>query len=336
MPGRFKAEYSIFLVSLLVIGLLIVNFIAWGVFEGPLGMGGGELATSESIPLDSESRYFHLEDWFRERMNDDIKTQSVETKDTKDYIGYIVTLKEDPIIKVENEFKKIGIQPMSISNELIQQETRINEQQTRVKNYINSIISDSNIGKSFKKVINGFEINVDYSEIEKIKTHPDVEDVVPNYIVEINLNESVPLIKADQVWELNSNLNPCNGTNCLTGEGIKIGILDTGADYTHTDLGSCTTDGFLAGNCSKVIGGWDFVLCDYFNLFTGECHLPKSEDQDPMDQHGHGTHVAATAAGNGVLKGVAPEADIVAYRVLNNQGIGLYSWIISASSAAFK
>ena len=49
----------------------------------------------------------------------------------------------------------------------------------------------------------------------------------------------------------------------------------------------------------KVIGGYDFF----------------SNDENPMDEHGHGTHVAATAAGKGVLKGVAPDAKIVAYKV---------------------
>ena len=45
---------------------------------------------------------------------------------------------------------------------------------------------------------------------------------------------------------------------------------------------------------------------------------------------GHGTHVAATAAGNGLLKGVAPDAKIVAYKALSAAGWGKFSWIISA------
>ena len=49
----------------------------------------------------------------------------------------------------------------------------------------------------------------------------------------------------------------------------------------------------------KVIGGYDF----------------SDNDDDPMDYAGHGTHVAATAAGNGVLRGVAPDAEILAYKV---------------------
>jgi len=57
-------------------------------------------------------------------------------------------------------------------------------------------------------------------------------------------------------------------------------------------------------NCSKVIGGYNFL----------------SEDIDIMDDQGHGTHCAAIAAGNGTLKGVAPDARILAYKVVNAAG----------------
>ncbi|MCH7802829.1 MAG: S8 family serine peptidase, partial [Acidobacteria bacterium] len=97
-----------------------------------------------------------------------------------------------------------------------------------------------------------------------------------------------------------------------TGEGVTIGIIDTGVDYTHPDLGGCF------GNDCKVIDGYDFV----------------NNDNDPMDDHGHGTHVAATAAGSGVLKGVAPDANLVAYKVLDAGGSGYLSNVIAAIERA--
>ena len=78
-----------------------------------------------------------------------------------------------------------------------------------------------------------------------------------------------------------------------TGKNVKVAIVDTGIDYTHPDLGGCF------GKACKVQIGYDFV----------------NNDEDPMDDNGHGTHVAATAAGNGVLKGVAPDAIIYSYKV---------------------
>ncbi|MBR9705495.1 S8 family serine peptidase [Candidatus Pacearchaeota archaeon] len=64
----------------------------------------------------------------------------------------------------------------------------------------------------------------------------------------------------------------------------------------------------------KVIGGYDFV----------------NNDEDPIDDYGHGTHVASIIAGNGILKGVAPDAKLYVYKTLNNYGSGLFSWIMSA------
>ncbi|MBS3138719.1 S8 family serine peptidase [Candidatus Woesearchaeota archaeon] len=81
-----------------------------------------------------------------------------------------------------------------------------------------------------------------------------------------------------------------------------------------TSSSSATVSSTSSSGVCKVIGGYDFV----------------NDDNDPMDDHGHGTHVAATAAGNGVLKGVAPDASIVAYKVLDSGGSGYWDDVIAA------
>jgi len=89
------------------------------------------------------------------------------------------------------------------------------------------------------------------------------------------------------------------------GTGIKVAIIDSGIDYTHEDL-----DG-------RYAGGYDFV----------------NDDTDPMDDAGHGTHVAGTVAAedNGVgVVGVAPEALIYGLKVLGPDGSGDYSDVIAA------
>lgn len=90
-----------------------------------------------------------------------------------------------------------------------------------------------------------------------------------------------------------------------TGDGIKAAIIDTGVDYTHPDL------------AANYKGGYDYV----------------NDDTDPMDDAGHGTHVAGTVAAIdneiGVL-GTAPDIDIYALKALDSTGSGSYSDIISA------
>jgi PKD repeat protein len=91
----------------------------------------------------------------------------------------------------------------------------------------------------------------------------------------------------------------------ITGQGVKVAILDSGIDYTHPDL------------ASVYAGGYDFV----------------NGDTDPMDDHGHGTHVAGTIAaaadGSGII-GVAPGVEVYALKVLDKNGSGYFSDIIMA------
>jgi len=100
----------------------------------------------------------------------------------------------------------------------------------------------------------------------------------------------------------------------LTGAGTSIVIIDTGVDYNAPDLGG----GFGPGH--KVIAGWDYV----------------DNDADPMDTDGHGTGVAALAAGlpyvfNGAtFQGVAPGANIIALRIDD----GTFGWAKEAPRAA--
>jgi len=116
------------------------------------------------------------------------------------------------------------------------------------------------------------------------------------------LADAVPLVRADEVWN-----KTVNG-NSILGTGFSICIVDTGVDYTHPDLGGC----FGAG--CKVIGGYDNV----------------NHDSDPVDDNGHGTHVAGIAAANGGIKGIALGANIVALKSLNSAGGGYLSDTITS------
>lgn len=111
--------------------------------------------------------------------------------------------------------------------------------------------------------------------------------------VSATLDKSVPMTGAPTAWKQG-----------LDGKGVRVAVLDTGADTTHPDLSG------------RVVAQKDFTW-----------------DEDPKDFNGHGTHVASTIAGGGEAsggryKGVAPGAELLNGKVLDGGGSGYISWIL--------
>lgn len=153
------------------------------------------------------------------------------------------------------------------------------------------------IQSKFYKVFFGVSAKVPAGLLADISHLPYVKKIHMNLPVEIHLLGSIPLIRADRVWEE-------YGTK---GEGVVVGVIDSGIDYLHPALGGGIGPGF------KVIGGYDFV----------------NDDNDPMDDNNHGTHVSGIIAANtDSIKGVAPEASLLAVKVVNSKGRALSSTII--------
>ena len=155
-------------------------------------------------------------------------------------------------------------------------------------------------------IINGFSGEVTAEGIEKLKSDSRVEKIEFDYPVRAFLQDSVPLINATNTWNVQA-----NGKN-ITGLYETVCIIDTGVNYSHPDLGG----GYGENNASsnyKVLGGYDFV----------------NNDSNPMDDYGHGTHVAGIVSANGSIKGVAPDSKIIAIKALDYNGDGTFDNIIA-------
>ena len=193
-------------------------------------------------------------------------------------------------------------------------ETYINNLRKEHENILSSIATE---GIYIKKrwdyflAYNGVGAEVSKDQIENLKRVPGVKNVFIAKTFKPATDLFVPLLGATEVWEMSDG----NGLP-VTGKGMKIGIIDTGIDYNHPDLGG---PGFPN---DKVVGGYDFA----------------DDDDDPMDppEQGHGTAVAGIAAGNGKVKGMAPDALLYAYKVFSNQGGASEDDIIAAVEQALK
>ena len=120
----------------------------------------------------------------------------------------------------------------------------------------------------------------------------------------------------------------------IMGEGISVGIIDTGIDYTHKMFGGAGTTDVYNDNdpatisedfpTERVVGGYDFVGAEFNSASLDWMMQIPSPDPDPLDESGHGTHVAGTVAGTGdgvnTYSGVAPKADLHALKVFGKDG----------------
>ena len=147
-------------------------------------------------------------------------------------------------------------------------------------------------------------MSVSQSELEALKKMDGVESVTPVKIRSLMLQDSVKIVNASLSGSL-----VVNGVN-LTGAGQTVCIIDSGVNYSHSDLGSCYGNNSLSSNC-KVIGGIDYCADDI------DC---STMDDDPMDVLGHGTHVSGIVAANGTIRGVAPDARIIMIKAANSSG----------------
>ncbi|WP_322800281.1 S8 family peptidase [Thermoflexus sp.] len=138
---------------------------------------------------------------------------------------------------------------------------------------------------------------------ERLRQRPDVETAEVDREVRIAFTPNDPYYGTDQ-WNLPKIRAP-QAWDVITGSSaVWIAIVDTGVDYTHPDLAS-----------ARLWLGWDFV----------------NNDNNPMDDHGHGTHVAGIAGANtnnGVgVAGVCWGCDLLAVKVLDGGGQGQDSWV---------
>ena len=90
-----------------------------------------------------------------------------------------------------------------------------------------------------------------------------------------------------------------------TGAGVVVAVVDSGVNYNHLDL----ADHLWDGGEEFPHHGYDIV----------------NDDNDPMDDKGHGTHCAGTVLGDGTagsLTGIAPEATLMCVKSIRGDGFG--------------
>lgn len=192
--------------------------------------------------------------------------------------------------------------------------------------------------RSHQLAINAVTLRMTPAEAAALAQADFVAHVEPDRALPLNTDYGPGWIEADQLWD---------GTSLATegthGEGILVGIIDTGINFTHPSFAQIAEDNYIHTNplgsgtylgwcdpananhdaayaCNdKLIGAWDYADSSW-----------NEEADGPVDNAGHGSHVASTVAGNplsnatlqtptvsvtSAISGVAPRANLIAYDV---------------------
>jgi len=139
---------------------------------------------------------------------------------------------------------------------------------------------------------------IDYNKLQQvIETDFSEKDLQPAPADKLNTHPNiawnVSLINAPQVW-----------ADGFTGEEVVVSVLDSGVNYNHQDLA-----GRMWTHPNYPNHGFNFL----------------NNSHNTMDDNSHGTHCAGTVAGNGTagtLTGIAPQATIMALKILDSSGSG--------------
>lgn len=163
--------------------------------------------------------------------------------------------------------------------------------------------------------VRGFAAEMSAERAAEIAGAPSVTLVEPVRRVRIALHENAFQTLVEGVDRVDADENPSAGIGLPPGPDVNadIAIIDTGIDLDHPDL-----------NAMSGFGAYEARLPD--DPETGQpVYGACNTASDPSDEHGHGTHVAGTAAAidNGIgVVGTAPGARVWAVRVLRDDGWG--------------
>lgn len=236
----------------------------------------------------------------------------INTKSTED-VRVIVQLSGQPAA-VGKYAAKHGISSLASTAT----EAAVNSQQSDVLKKASTAGLDLEVNYKYNTVLNGFEITIPANEIPALAKIPGVVSIHKNatwYPIPVEGDTTaeaaaatVPKNDNEPLKQIGADWANAEG---YTGKGLKIGVIDTGVDYTHPDI----KDAYK--------GGYDSFYND--DDPYEEVPLTPEEDEYHVGYGGtyHGTHVAGTIIGqfknkSGEIsqKGVAPDAELYAYKVL--------------------
>ncbi|GGE62624.1 S8 family serine peptidase [Priestia taiwanensis] len=243
------------------------------------------------------------------------------TKDPTEEVRVVIKLEEAPAIEqVKTEGIQYSAVPKTKKDEII---AKIKTKQQTVKEKIKAEGIKVDYKEEFQTIYNGFSGQVKFGDVEDLKKIPEVASVhiVNEYKrpeVKPDMVTSNEMVQSQRTW----------GDYGYKGEGLTVGVIDSGIDYTHKDmqLTSPSKSELSQDKVESLIKQNGLKGKFYTNKVPyGYNYFDKNSEVRDVGTGAsmHGQHVAGTVGANGDeskggLKGVAPEAQLLALKVFSN------------------
>jgi len=186
---------------------------------------------------------------------------------------------------------------------------------------LNKSIFDYPIKHEYFYAFNGVSLSLTKNEALSIQKLPEVKSISLEKFYTVNTDIGPQWIGADNVWDGMALDTPPN-----KGEGVVVGIIDTGINPSHPSFQEISEPGTANQYTHNNPKGRLFGLCNGTtcnNKLIGIYDFT-DEETSGIDSVGHGSHVAGIAAGNVykanylgkffTVSGVAPKANIISYK----------------------
>jgi len=197
------------------------------------------------------------------------------------------------------------------------------------------LAGSADVKAQYFNAANAIAVHLTPEEAARVLRMPGVKSVVPDVIRQLDTDQGPGWIGAPSIWD-----GTATGVG-THGEGVIVGVLDTGINPGNPSFADVGGDGydhdnpFGAGNYVGVCNPAEAVYDPTFacnDKLIGAWNATASPG--PIDDDGHGSHTASTAAGNYVqatvaaptktitpmISGVAPHANIISYDVCDSGG----------------
>ena len=275
--------------------------------------------------------------------------------------NYIIRLKDNPVAQYQGGVN--GITPTSLQSPIPSAQRNstargvLNAKSAISRAYADHLVkeqtnfqtqAEQKIGRkikpthNFKYAFNGITTKMTQDEAARIAAMPEVVAIERDVAHSMDTSDTPRFVGATRVWTGES------GLPGVKGEGMLVGIIDSGINHKNKSFAAVGDDGYaplnpfgygnFLGECAqiedlcnnKLVGSYVFLD----GQFSGTDPLTQIGDPVSKDTDGHGSHTASIAAGNivnsatvfdyrgkdsgrsfGTISGIAPHANIIAYKV---------------------